>query len=153
MDETPFDDIDALNALASDEFGDWTGELVITQELIDAFAELTDDRQWIHVDVDRAREQSPYGTTIAHGFLTLSLLHRLGAYPLRVSGARSATNYGADSLRFVSPVPAGSTVRGRGRVVRAEERNSGTLVTSEIEARVDGADRPAVLYRMQVLYR
>jgi acyl dehydratase len=153
MDETPFDDIDALNALASDDFGDWTGELVVTQDLIDAFADLTHDRQWIHVDVERARDESPYGTTIAHGFLTLSLLHRLGAYPLRVSGAASATNYGADSLRFISPVPAGSTIRGRGRVVRAEPRGNGTLVTSEIEARVDGADKPSVLYQMQVFYR
>jgi len=153
MDGTPFDDIEALNALASGDFGEWDREFEVTQELIDGFAALTGDDQWIHVDVERARRESPFGGTIAHGFLTLSMLPRLGGYPAKVTGHLSATNYGADSLRFVAPVPAGSKVRARGRVIRAEPKGAGTLLTSEIEARVVGADKPALLYRMQVLYR
>jgi acyl dehydratase len=154
MEPIPFDDVDALNAAASEDFGEWGREIEVTQDLINGFAELTGDRQWIHVDVERATKESPFGGPIAHGFLTLSLLPQLGVMPVKVSGARSATNYGAESLRFLSPVPAGSKIHGRGRLVKAEGRPSGgTLVTTEIEVGVVGVDKPALLYRMQLLYR
>ena len=154
MDPIAFDDVDALNAAASEEFGEWGEPFEVTQETIDQFAELTGDRQWIHVDVERAKKESPFGGPIAHGFLTLALLPRLGAGSVRVKGAKSATNYGAESLRFIAPVPAGSKIHGRGRLVKAEARaNGGTLVTNEIEVRVVGAEKPALLYRMQLLYR
>jgi acyl dehydratase len=153
--ELAFDDVDALNANASEDFGDWGREVEVTQELIDRFAELSGDHQWIHVDVERAKKESPFGGPIAHGFLTLALLPQLGANSgTRITGARSVTNYGAESLRFLSPVPAGSKIHGRGRLVKAEARpNGGTLVTNEIEVRVVGAEKPALLYRMQLLYR
>jgi acyl dehydratase len=154
MEPIAFDDVDALNAAASEEFGDWGKEIEITQELIDGFADLTGDRQWIHVDVERAKKESPFGGPIAHGFLTLSLLPSLGVAAVKITGAKSATNYGAEGLRFLAPVPAGSSVHGRARLVRAEARsNGGTLVTSEIEVRVVGAEKPALLYKMQILYR
>jgi acyl dehydratase len=153
--EIAFDDVDALNAHASDEFGEWTKEIEVSQDLINRFADLSGDHQWIHVDVERATKESPFGGPIAHGFLTLALLPSLGVGPgARITGARSVTNYGAESLRFLAPVPAGSRIHGRARLVKAEARpNGGTLVTNEIEVRVVGAEKPALLYRMQLLYR
>jgi acyl dehydratase len=153
MIEIAYDDVDGINALASDEFGEWSKEIEVTQDMINGFAELTGDRQWIHVDVERAQKESPFGGPIAHGFLTLSLLPTLDAFPLKVTGASSATNYGAEGLRFVAPVPAGSKVHARGRVVRAEAKPKGTLITVECEVGVVGAEKPALLYKMQVLYR
>ena len=154
MDPIAFDDVDALNAAASDEFGEWSREIEVSQDLINQFAELTGDHQWIHVDVERAKKESPFGAPIAHGFLTLSLLPRLASGgTFRLTGQGSAINYGAESLRFLAPVPSGSQVHARNRVVRAEAKSGGTLLTSEIEVRVVGAEKPALLYRMQVLYR
>src|SRR3954454_17839271 len=107
MTEYRFDDIDGLTAAISPDFGDWGPEIEVTQDLINGFAELTGDRQWIHVDVERAHKESPFGGPIAHGFLTLSLLPALGVAPVKVTGQKSATNYGAEGLRFLSPVPSG----------------------------------------------
>jgi acyl dehydratase len=121
--------------------------------MINKFADLTGDHQWIHVDVERARKESPFKTTIAHGFLTLSLLPAMRAGgTFRVTGFGNATNYGADKLRFVSPVPAGSKVRARARLVAAEPKPKGTQLTQEIAVHVVGSDRPALLYTMLVLY-
>ena len=149
-----FDDLDAINALASEEFGEFGDAIEVTQEMIQGFADLTGDHQWIHVDVERAKKESPFGAPIAHGFLTLSLLPTLVAgSALRLSGQSAAVNYGAESLRFLSPVPSGSKVHARTRIVRAETKSGGTLVTTEADVRVVGAEKPALLYRMQVLYR
>ena len=153
MDTIAFDDIDALNATASDEFGDWGKEIEITQDMINGFAELTGDRQWIHIDVERAKKESPFGGPIAHGFLTLSMLPHLGAAAVKVTGASSATNYGADGLRFLSPVPAGAKLHARARLVSAEAKPKGTLITTQVEVGVVGQEKPALLYGMQVLYR
>jgi acyl dehydratase len=147
-----FDDIDGLNAAASDDFGDWGPPSKVTQEMVDAFADLTGDHQWIHSDVERARRDSPFGGTIAHGFLTLSLLPALGAQTVRITGQSSAVNYGAEKLRFLAPVPIPSEVHARGRLVRAEARPKGTLITTEADVSVVGADKPSLLYTMQVLY-
>jgi acyl dehydratase len=148
-----FDDVDALNAAASEEFSEWGPEMVVTQEMINQFAELTGDRQWIHVDVDRAVKESPFGGPVAHGFLTLSLVpHLMSGGDVRISGHTNAANYGADKLRFVAPVPAGSPVHSRSRLVEAVARPKGTLLTTEIEIGVVGAERPALLYSMQTLY-
>ena len=108
MEPTRFDDLDALQALASDAFGDFGPPIEVTQPMIDAFAELTGDRQWIHVDVERATRESPFGGPIAHGFLTLALLPRLAGEGAQVTGHANAVNYGAESLRFLSPVPVGA---------------------------------------------
>jgi acyl dehydratase len=153
MTEMRFDDIDALNGAATEEFGEWGPELTVTQEMIDQFAELTGDRQWIHVDVERALKESTFGGPVAHGFLTLSLIPQLMADDMvKITGQTNAANYGADKLRFVAPVPAGSPVHSRSRLVDAKARPKGTLVTTEIEIAVVGAERPALLYAMQTLY-
>lgn len=153
METIRFDDVDALDAAASDQFGEWGPEVTVTQEMIDQFAELTGDRQWIHVDVDRAIKESPFGGPVAHGFLTLSLIPQLmTGGDVKITGHTNAANYGADKLRFVAPVPAGSQVHSRSRLVAASARPKGTLLTTEIEVAVVGADRPALLYSMQTLY-
>ena len=122
--------------------------------MIQGFADLTGDQQWIHVDVERCQKESPFGGPIAHGFLTLSLMPSLvGGGPVRVTGQGAAVNYGAESLRFLSPVPSGSKVHARTRLVRAEAKSGGTLLTTEADVRVVDAEKPAILYRMQVLYR
>jgi acyl dehydratase len=152
MTSVAFDDIDAINALASETFGEWGSTMVVTQQMINDFAELTGDRQWIHVDVERSIKESPFGGPVAHGFLTLSLMPKLVTMPVSVTGFGSAVNYGAESLRFLSPVPAGAEVHARSRVVRADAKPKGTLITTEAEIGAVGSERPALLYRMQVLY-
>jgi uncharacterized protein len=152
MNQIRFDDIDGLNAAASDDFGPWGQPVKVTQEMVDAFADLTGDHQWIHSDVERARRDSPFGGTVAHGFLTLSLLSAMGAQTVRITGQSSAINYGAERLRFLAPVPIPSEVHARGRLVRAEARPKGTLLTTEADVSVVDADKPSLLYTMQVLY-
>ena len=153
MQEIRFDDIAALRGKITEEFGAWGPEVEVTQDMINKFAELTGDHQWIHVDVDRAKRESPFKGTIAHGFLTLSLLPVLRAgSDYRVVGYGNATNYGSDKLRFVSPVPAGAKVHARARLVGIEPKPKGTQVTQEIAVHVVGSDRPALTYTMLVLY-
>ncbi len=152
MEAVQFDDIDAINALASEEFGEWGPEIEVTQQMIDDFAELTGDRQWIHVDVERAKKESPFGGPIAHGFLTLSLLPQMSLSGIALKGQGSAVNYGAESLRFLSPVPAGARLHARSRVVKAEAKPRGTLVTSQVEVAVVDSAKPSLLYGMQILY-
>ena len=97
--------------------GDW---ITVAQEQIDLFATATGDHQWIHIDVERAAAESPFGGTIAHGFLSLSLVAPILGQLLRFEHLAMSLNYGCEKVRFPSPVPAGSQVRGRGVVVRAE---------------------------------
>ena len=154
MQDIRFDDIEALRAKVSDNFGAWGNEVEVTQDMINKFADLTGDHQWIHVDVERCKKESPFKTTIAHGFLTLSLLPTLrAASDHKIVGYGNATNYGSDKLRFVSPVPAGSKVHARARLVGVEAKPKGTQVTQEIAVHVVGHDdRPALTYTMLVLY-
>jgi acyl dehydratase len=137
--------LEALRAREGEEVGvsSW---VPVTQADIDAFADLTHDHQYIHVDPERAAA-SPFGTTVAHGFLTLSLLSRF-AYEARprLKGTRMSVNYGFDRLRFVAPVPSGARLRGRFRLERVEDSGPGEVtlhwgVTVEIE----GEDRPAIV--------
>jgi acyl dehydratase len=128
-------DLDGLSAACSEEFGPWGTEIEVTQDLINAFAELTGDRQWIHVDVERANRESPFGGPIAHGFLTLALLPQFKAAAVRVTGGSSATNYGSDGLRFLAPVPAGSSLHARARLI-SRGTIEGTLLTAEVEVAV-----------------
>lgn len=152
MTELRFDDIDGINATAGGDFGDWGPEIDVTQEMINQFAELTGDHQWIHVDIERANA-GPFGGPIAHGFLTLSLLPALsGSSDLTLAGVQNAVNYGADGLRFLAPVPAGSKVHARSKLVNATAKGSGTLVKSEIAVHVVGAEKPSLVYQMLVLY-
>src|SRR5438094_9573655 len=106
--------------------GDW---YTVTQAQIDAFAETTGDRQWIHVDTERARTESPFGTTIDHGFLTLSLLSQLHAQAVQVRGDfKMAINYGLNRVRYPSPVPAGSRVRAHSTLQSVEDVPGGIQV-------------------------
>ena len=126
MEDIRFDDIAALKSKISDTFGDWSDPLEVTQDMINRFAELTGDHQWIHVDVERAKRESPFGGTIAHGFLTLSLLPAMRSKAAwKVVGYGNATNYGANKLRFVSPVPAGAKVHSHGRLIGVETASQG----------------------------
>ena len=153
MEEIRFDDIAKLSAHVSEEFGDWGPEVPVTQEMINQFADLTGDHQWIHVDVERCKRESPFKGPIAHGFLTLSLIPGLRPKQnFKIIGYSNATNYGADKLRFVSPVPAGATVHARSRLVAADPKPKGTQITQEIAVHVVGNDRPALTYTMLVLY-
>jgi acyl dehydratase len=158
MERIRFDDVEALRKKISPEFGPWSDDFEITQAMIDQFAELTGDHQWIHTDVERARRESPFGTTIAHGFLTLSLLPRLSAgtrerASYEVVGQGNVVNYGSDKLRFLSPVPAGARVRSRSRLVEVEAIEKGTRAVNEIAVHVVGSEKPALLYQMIVLYQ
>jgi len=153
MEEVRFDDIEALRAKIQDGFGPWSPPVEVTQEMINRFADVTGDHQWIHLDVERAKRESPFGTTIAHGFLTLSLVPKLsGGGSWRVTGFGNATNYGAEKLRFVSPVPAGSSVHARSRLLGVEAKPKGTQLTQEIHIHVGGNERPALTYDILTLY-
>jgi acyl dehydratase len=153
MQEIRFDDVAALSALVTEEFGPWSPPLEVTQDMIDRFADLTGDRQWIHVDVERARRESPFGGPAAHGFLTLSLLPSLRpGRTFAIVGHGSVINYGSDGFRFLAPVPAGSRIHARSRLAAVEAKPKGTLVTTETAIHVVGSDKPSLLYKGLVLY-
>jgi acyl dehydratase len=116
----------------------------VTQAEIDAFADLSGDHQWIHVDVERAKSESPFGTTIAHGNLTLSLIDGLRGNLISSSGFRLGVNYGWNRVRFPAPVPAGSRVRGSAEVVEVEEVGGGWWqVVTRFTVEVEGSEKPA----------
>ena len=118
----------------------------IDQARIDAFADVTEDHQFIHVDPEAAR-QTPFGGTIAHGFLTLSLASAMSYDAVRpLDGVAMGVNYGFDKLRFLAPVPAGSRVRGRFKLLSAEDKGGGRwLIKHELTIEIDGADKPALI--------
>ena len=118
---------------------DWTA---IDQGRIERFAEATHDHQWIHVDPEMAK-QGPFGTTVAHGYLQLSLLPFFMSQVLTVSDARMGINYGIDKIRFTSPVPSGSEVRLKARLLGSERRGEGVRYRVGVELEVKGADKPA----------
>ena len=123
---------------------DW---LTVSQETIHAFADCTGDHQWIHVDVERAKRESPYGVTIAHGYLTLSLLPAMHA-SLNVipPGVMAALNYGADKVRFINPVKAGARIRDRATLIAVERRGQGrTLMTTRHTVEIEGEEKPALV--------
>ncbi|AWH95873.1 MaoC family dehydratase [Dietzia psychralcaliphila] len=138
-----FEGLDQLEAEIGRHVGysDW---MEITQERIDAFAEATGDHQWIHVDPVRAAE-GPYGVTIAHGYLTLSLLPVLGAEVMEIRGFRMMINYGLDKVRFPAPVPVGSRIRAGIQLTSLQRKSSGVQLNSLVTVEVEGGDRPAVV--------
>ncbi|MCW6530957.1 MaoC family dehydratase [Sphingomonas sp. MMSM20] len=123
------------------QFGptDW---LPIEQDRIDGFADVTGDHQWIHVDTERAK-QGPFGKTIAHGYLTLSLANYFLPQLVEVRGFAHAVNVGADRLRFLAPVPVGSRIRGVGELVKFEEVKGAVQSIVRITIEIEGSDRPA----------
>ena len=121
-----------------------SGWVEVTQARIDAFAEATGDRQWIHVDPERARRESPYGATVAHGYLTLSMLPVFITDVIRLDGVRQSVNYGSNRVRFPAPVPAGSRLRGRIRLLAADPMDGGALrATLQTTVEIEGSERPA----------
>lgn len=120
--------------------------LAVDQERISAFADATGDHQWIHVDVERARTESPYGATIAHGFLTLSLIPALSKENYRIDNAKMGINYGLNRVRFLAPVPAGSRIRLRSELVNAAKVDDTTVdLTVRQTVELDGSDKPAAV--------
>ena len=120
--------------------------IAVDQDRINAFADTTGDHQWIHVDVERARSESPYGTTIAHGFLTLSLIPALSKDNYRVDNAKMRINYGLNKVRFLAPVPAGSLVRLRSDLVDAKKVNDSTVdLTVQQTVELNGSEKPAAV--------
>ena len=144
-------DVRTLNGRIGQEItvSDW---LEVTQSRIDQFAAATGDSQWIHVDPARAATESPFKTTIAHGFLTLSLLSPLIRESMQFSGLRMAINYGLNRVRFVSPVPAGARIRARITAQAVEEVTGGFQVTWQVTIEREQGGKPACLAEWIVRY-
>jgi acyl dehydratase len=147
-----FKSIDELREAVGTEIG--VGEwLQIDQERINQFAEATGDHQWIHVDVERAKRESPFGAPIAHGFLTLSLLPKLRSSVFRVEGIKAGINYGLNKVRFVAPVPAGSRVRARVSLKSVEPSGDNRFLScAEVVVELEGSERPACVAESLGMY-
>jgi len=144
-------DLEQLAGLVGREVAtsDW---LVITQDRIDAFANATDDHQWIHVDAARAKAEAPFGETIAHGFLTLSLLSPLMRDAIKVDGLRMTLNYGLNRVRFVSPVASGSRIRARMALGKVDDIGGSTQATWNVTIEREGGEKPCVVAEWIVRY-
>ena len=143
------DGVEAIRALAGEDLGtsSWS---TITQEQVDQFAAATGDHQWIHVDPERAKD-GPFGGTIAHGYLSISLVPALLREIIEVRGVAMALNYGINKLRFPSPVPVGSRVRLSARLAEVEEVAGGVQVVLAVAIEVEGQSKPACV--AEVVYR
>ena len=135
-----FEHLADLQTLVGQEvaLSDW---ITIDQGWIDRFADATGDHQWIHVDPARAAA-GPFGTTVAHGFLTLSILPELSASAIEIADARMGVNYGLNRVRFPAPVPSGSRVRGRFRLLAYEPIEGGAQITMEVTMEREGGGKP-----------
>jgi acyl dehydratase len=144
--------IEELRSLVGQEVGqsDW---LVVDQQLIDDFAAVSRDRQWIHTDPERAKTESPFGRTIAHGFLTLSLLSHLASQAVQVRGDFKMTiNYGLNRVRFPAPVPVGSRIRARLKLASLEELSGCIQLTWAAAIEVEGAAKPSLVAEWVIRY-
>lgn len=143
--------IEDARALEGREIGhsEW---VVVDQECIDKFADATGDHQWIHVDRERAQRELPNGRTIAHGYLTLSLIPALTGQLVRFENLQRAINFGCNKVRFYTMVPEGSRVRGRATVVQARQRGGALHLTSEVKVEVEGERKPACIAETLGMY-
>ena len=135
--------IEGLRALQGNTIGpsEWRE---VTQEDINTFADLTNDHQWIHVDVERAKTESPFGTTVAHGNLTLSLIDGMRLEMMSTTGFKLGVNYGWNKVRFPAPVPAGARVRATGEIVEIDDVGGGWWqIVTRFTVEVEGSDKPA----------
>ena len=143
--------IDDAKALEGDEIGlsDW---VVIDQNRIDQFAEATGDHQWIHVDTERAAREMPDGRTIAHGYLTLSLIPALSTQFITFENLKRVVNFGTNKVRFYTPVVSGARVRARATAISARRRAGALLFTSEVRIEVEGESKPACVAETLGMY-
>ncbi|MDX1492171.1 MAG: MaoC family dehydratase [Pseudohongiellaceae bacterium] len=142
-----FISLEHAQTLVGKEVGvtDW---FEVTQERVNQFAEATGDFQFIHIDEERAKAETPFGGTIAHGFLTLSLLPMFSAQTttVKIEGTRMSINYGLDKVRFINPVLVGKKIRARYELVSAEEKKPGNvLIKHKVTVEIEGADKPAMI--------
>lgn len=142
MAQTTFDGLDAVREAVGAHLGysDWAE---VTQDRVNTFAEATGDRQWIHVDVMRARAESPFGGPIAHGYLTLSMSNEFLPQIVEVRGISMGVNYGVDKVRFPAPVLVGSRVRGGAELVAVDDVSGGIQTTMRVTVEIEGGDKPA----------
>ncbi|MBT8140214.1 MAG: MaoC family dehydratase [Gammaproteobacteria bacterium] len=154
MQQYDYKDIEGLQALVSDDFGPWSPAVEISQHMVNQFAELTGDDYWIHTDPDKAKTDSPFGFTVAQGFLTLVMLPKLRSEPsYELTGFNNMLNYGSDKLRFTGVVPVGASIRSRNRIKEVSETPKGTKFVLETHIHVVGQDeRPAVIYELIFIY-
>jgi acyl dehydratase len=137
-----YETLDELRSAAGTHLG-WTDWIDITQDRVDLFADATGDHQWIHVDVERANAESPFGGPIAHGYLTLALSNLFLPQLITVPAASAGVNYGTGRVRFPAPVPVGSRVRAGAEVAAVEEIAGGVQTTITITIEVEGGTKPA----------
>lgn len=151
-----FKDASALQSLVSEKFGEWSNTVLIDQNLINQYAELSGDKMWLHVDVERCKKESPFGSTIAHGFLLLSLLSKMQSLPdvtTLVEGYSHMMNYGSDKLRFLGAVPVNNKIHARSRIKAIEVGDKKTKVTCETHVHQVGNDAtPALIYELVFVY-
>ncbi|WP_062347347.1 MaoC family dehydratase [Herbidospora yilanensis] len=145
-----FSNVTELKAAQGTHLG-FTEWRTVTQEQVNLFADATGDHQWIHVDTERAA-QGPFGGTIAHGFLSLSLLPTLTSELIRVDGLAMGINYGLNKVRFPSPVPVGSRVRAGGEILDLTDTAQGVLGTLKLVLEVEGVPKPACVAEQLILY-
>jgi acyl dehydratase len=139
---TVFETLDELRGATGTHLG-WTDWMEVDQARVNLFADATGDHQWIHVDVERATAESPFGGPIAHGYLTLALSNRFLPELLQVPGASAGVNYGTGKVRFPAPVPVGSRIRGGAEITSVEEITGGVQTTITITIEVEGGSKPA----------
>ena len=144
MAQTTVEGIEGVQGLVGQHLGysDW---VEITQEQVNQFAEATGDHQWIHVDPERARKESPFGGPIAHGYLTLSLLPMLASQIIQITGFRLTVNYGTEKVRFPAPVSVGSRVRGSAVLDAAEPIDGGLHILITLTVEIEGGSKPAMV--------
>jgi acyl dehydratase len=145
-----FESLDEVKAAVGEHTGysEWH---VVTQEQINAFADATGDHQWIHTDVEKAAA-GPFGTTIAHGYLTLSLIPMMGSEITKVNGIRMGVNYGLNKVRFPAPVPVGSKIRAGMRIQSVDEIPGGLQLVNEITIECEGSAKPCCVAEAVVRY-
>lgn len=145
-----FEDLNEFSAALGTQLGP-TEWLEITQDRVALFADATDDHQWIHVDPERAAN-GPFGATIAHGLLTLSLLPRFSAQLYRVDGVALAVNYGYNKVRFITPVKVGAKIRARGEVTAINQLDGAVQATMTITVEIEDSEKPAAVAESIVRY-
>ncbi len=150
MAQTTVDGVEGVQGLVGQHLGhsDW---VTVTQEQVQQFADATGDHQWIHVDVERAKRESPFGGPVAHGYLTLSLVPSLLPQIVEITGFRMGVNYGTEKVRFPSPVPVGSRVRAGAALESVTPFEGGVTMNLAVTVEVEGAAKPAMV--ATVVYR